>query len=323
MENELIHIVLENFQKTTGLLGIWKEGNELDGTLELTMKDVKIKCIAELKNEVRPHQLLQIEQNFMKYENYILIANRLFPKIKEEMRMKEIPYLESNGNVYLNKKYIFLFVETKNTLAIGKETGNRAFTKTGLKVLFHLLQYKDHINLTHREIAEKAGVALGNIPQVIDGLKETGFLIPLNNKQFIWENRKELLERWITEYGTNLKPKIIKDHYTLQGRWQQIQLNNQTTVWGGEPAADILTNYLRPEKFVLYTKESRADLMKNYRLIPAKDGEIEVLNMFWVHDEKANTAPPVLIYADLLLEGGKRNTETAEKIFNEYIKPKL
>ena len=62
--------------------------------------------------------------------------------------------------------------------------------------------------------------------------------------------------------------------------------------------------------------------MKNYRLMPDKNGEIEVLYLFW-KQEDGKTVPPLLVYADLMLEGGKRNKETAEKIYNEYIKPNL
>jgi DNA-binding MarR family transcriptional regulator len=40
----------------------------------------------------------------------------------------------------------------------------RAFTKTGLKVLFYLLQHKEAINFTQREIADYADVGLGNTP---------------------------------------------------------------------------------------------------------------------------------------------------------------
>lgn len=32
---------------------------------------------------------------------------------------------------------------------------------------------------------------------------------------------------------------------------------------GGEPAADILTNHLRPEKVIIYTKDNRIDLIKD------------------------------------------------------------
>ena len=186
-----------------------------------------------------------------------------------------------------------------------------------------MLQHKDDINLTQRELAKKTEVGLGNIPQVIEGLKETGYLTPLNKREYVWENRRELLARWVTEYGTVLRPKLRKGRYTYQGNWKEVPLNHALSVWGGEPAADILTNYLRPEKFVLYTRENRTHLMKNYRLIPKQEGEIEVLEMFWKQDAINKTAPPILGYADLLLEGGKRNIETAEKILNEYIQPNL
>jgi hypothetical protein len=64
------------------------------------------------------------------------------------------------------------------------------------------------------------------------------------------------------------------------------------------------------------------DLIKKYKLMPDKYGEIEVLDMFWEQvDEK--TAPPLLVYVDLKLEGGKRNNETAEKIYHEYIESNL
>lgn len=322
MEQEIVHIALENLNQITGIYALWRNKEPLDGVLEITFNGLKHTFTVEAKREVRTHQLQQVEDYFQRYEDFLLVANRIFPKIKEELRQKGIPYLEGNGNIFLKKKGLFLFVDTQKPLDIEKTKGNRAFTKTGLKVLFYLLQHKEAINLTQRELADKADVGLGNIPQVIDGLKETGYLIPFNNKTYVWENRKALLDRWVEEYTTTLKPKLIKERYTLKGPWQDINFDTDKTVWGGEPAADILTNYLRPEKFLIYTRENRMDLIKNYRLMPGKNGEVEVLDMFWkINDGK--TAPPILVYADLILEGGKRNKETAEKIYNEYIQPNL
>jgi hypothetical protein len=322
MGKEIIHIALDNLLHNTGIEGFWKETDLLDGGLDLTINGLQYHFVVEIKQEVRAHQLGQIEDYFQQYDNLMLVANRIFPKIKEELRQKEIPYLEANGNIFLKKAKLFMLVDTQKPLQIEKNKGNRAFTKTGLKVLFYLLQHKEAINLTQRELAEKARVGLGNIPQVIDGLKETGYLIPLNNKTYVWENRKALLERWIAQYATVLRPKLVKERYALKGQWQDIALDNHKTLWGGEPAADILTNHLRPEKFLIYTQEDRMDLIKNYRLMPVKNGEIEVLDMFW-KQEKGETVPPLLVYADLMLEGGKRNKETAEKIYNEYIEPNL
>lgn len=323
MEKEIVHNALEHLRQTTGIKAIWKEAGPLEGLLEMALNNQKITFVAEVKNEVRPHQVHQMERYHHEHDHFILIANQIFPKVKEDLRLKEIAYLEANGNIFLKKDNTFLFVDTQKPIETGKEKGNRAFTKTGLKVLFYLLQHKEDINLTQRELAKKTAVGLGNIPQVIEGLKETGYLIPLHKREYIWENRRELLERWVTEYGTVLRPKLRKGRYTYQGNWRELLLNHELTVWGGEPAADMLTNYLRPEKFVLYTRENRTHLMKNYRLIPKPEGEIEVLEIFWRQDTTHKTAPPILVYADLLLEGGKRNIETAEKILNEYIEPIL
>lgn len=322
MEQEIVHKALDALNQTTGIQATYKEKDPLGGVLEFTFNGVAYAFTIEVKQELRTHQLPQIENYFHSHDNFLLIANRLFPKIKEELRQKEIPYLEANGNIFLKKDGLFLLVDTQKPLDIEKNKGNRAFTKTGLKVLFYLLQHKDAIHLPQRELADLTRVALGNIPQVMDGLKETGYLMPLNNKTFVWENRKALLERWIAEYATVLRPKLVKERYTLKANWQEIQFQNHKTVWGGEPAADLLTNHLRPEKFLIYTKENRMDLIKNYKLMPDKNGEVEVLEMFWKENE-GKTAPPLLVYADLMQEGGKRNTETAEKIYDEYIQPNL
>ena len=322
MEQELADMALQNLNQIAGIQAKWNNKGPLDGILEIKVNGQKHIFTVEVKREIRNYQLPQVADNFRKNEQFLLLANRLFPKIKEELRQKEIPYLEANGNIFLKKDGLFLYVDTQKPLEIEKNKSNRAFTKTGLKVLFYLLQNKDAIHLTQRELAEKTNVGLGNIPQVIEGLKETGYLLSLNNKTYIWENKKLLFERWIAEYATVLRPKLIKERYTIKGNWQEIKFDTHKTVWGGEPAASLLTKHLRPEKFLVYTRENRMELIKKYKLMPDKNGEVEVLEMFWEIDSK-KTAPPLLVYTDLMLEGGKRNKETAEKIHRKYIQPNL
>lgn len=80
---------------------------------------------------------------------------------------------------------------------------------------------------------------------------------------------------------------------------------------------------MRPEKFILYTKETTRDLIINYRLIPDDEGEIKVYEMFWTTNFNSNTAPKELVYADLMINDDKRSNETAKLIFNEYIQPNI
>lgn len=322
MKTEIALIALENLQLTTGIQASWLDSSVLDGILKIATDGREYTFLAEVKSELRTHQLPQVEDTFKKHNNFLLLAKRLYPNIKEELRQRGIPYLEANGNTFLKSEGLLIWIETQKPLDLEKNKSNRAFTKTGLKVVFFLLQDKEAINLPQRELAAKAGVALGNIPQVIEGLKETGYLLSLNKKTYVWENRKALLEKWVSEYATLLRPKLRKDRYTFRGKWQDIVFDTMLTVWGAEPAADILTNHLRPEKLAIYTRENRMDLIRRYRLLPDNNGEIEVFEMFWIAN-KGVTAPPLLVYADLMLEGGKRNKETAEKIYHEYIQPNL
>jgi hypothetical protein len=323
MEFELINKTIENINAQHPFKVEMYQNGIYDGELLFNIKGGKMVFNAILKKEFRMHQLTNILYHKGHHKNLMVIAEKIFPNVKRELRKNKIAYAESNGNIYIETDKIYVYVDTNKENKIKIEKGNRAFTKTGLKVLFNFLTDAALVNQTQRQIAERTGVALGNIPQIINGLIVTGYLLRLNKKELVWEKREELLERWITEYETVLRPQLKKGKYRLKVNWQQVQFNPDKTVWGGEPAADLLTHHLRPEKFKLYTKENQLNLMKNYRLIPDQNGELEVFEMFWKNEINKNTAPPLLVYADLLAEGGKRNKETAEIIYNEYIQPNL
>ncbi len=317
--NEIIQLALEQLQQETGIAAkILKEG-----LLEVKGQGEPIQFMVVQKDEPRNYHLAELVNLKEQHKHLMVIARQLFPGIREKLFANDIAYLDVQGNMFLKAPGIYIRVEGKKTIQRTANNGNRAFTATGLKVLFQFLQNKDMVNEPQRTIAQKAGVALGNITLVLDGLKETGYLIPLNKKEFLWENRQELLQRWVEYYGTNLKPRLHKNRYRLTLPWQEIRLNTTQTVWGGEPAADILTHHLRPEKYTLYTHETNAKLMKNYRLIPHKEGELEVLEMFWPQTREGVIAPPLIIYADLLTQGSKRNLEAAQIIYNEHIQPNL
>jgi len=319
MNTNIIHQALEQLEQETGLVAEYFD----EGLLHLQGPHKTNRFMAVVKNEPRNYQLAEFVKLKEQHKQLIVIARHLLPGIIEKLYANEIAYLDTLGNIFLKTPDIYIRIEAKNKQLHQTNNGNRAFTATGLKVLFQLLQQKDLVNKPQRTIAKKAEVALGNIPKVLEGLKETGYLIPLNKKEYLWENRQELLHRWVENYATTLKPRLHKNRYRLTLPWQEIRLNTTQTVWGGEPAADLLTNHLRPERFMIYTLETNNQLIKNYRLIPDKAGKLEVLERFWPQNQKEMTAPALLVYADLLAEGGKRNLETAQIIYNEHIRPNI
>jgi hypothetical protein len=306
---------------------------EVDGEVYVTINGDRFRFVVEVKKIVNNAQLPQILIRADRYRpNYILVAEKIATKVKSELRSEQLAYIEANGNIYLNQlgtKRVLIYIDGKKPLPDTGEKLNRAFTKTGLKVVFYFLLHEEAINKTQREIAEKAGTALGNVSNVLSGLKADGFLVPESRTTFRLINRTELLQKWVISYQKVLKPKIEIGRFNFakenqQYNWQEIVLNEQQSWWGGEPGANLLTGYLKPEIFTLYSTESKADLIRNYRLRPDPAGKIWVYKKFWEDEEATKVVvPPLLIYADLINTGDKRCIETAQRIFNEFLQDRF
>lgn len=329
-EKKLAHTALENLYAHTGITGKWKENGvrEMDGKITFKINKQQFVFNAETKQELRNHQLAGILEKAKIFDPLIIVAGRLFPKIKEVLRNKQVAYLEANGNIFLYHQGTMIWIDAQQPLKAKKETGNRAFTKTGLKVLFHFLLHEDDINLPYREIAGRTGTALGNINYIVNGLKETGFVIKLNKDAYKLTHKKNLLDRWIIGYGEQLKPalhignfRFVKDEDFLN--WKMLAVANGKTFWGGEAAGSLLTNYLKPAELTLYTTETRNELIKNYRLVPDEKGNVKAFKKFWHNEAAGNIVPPLLAYADLTLNGDRRSLETAQKIYNEFLQDKF
>ncbi|TXD83637.1 hypothetical protein ESY86_08850 [Subsaximicrobium wynnwilliamsii] len=328
---DIFNNAIHNLEKDIPMTWDWKPIVDvidmvIDGELKMTLNNKTTLYLVEIKKDVKNHQLQNILHYNKEFQNFLLVAEKLFPKVKEELRENNVNYIEGNGNVYINHNDVFLYIDTNKTIKTKKDKGNRAFTKTGLKVIFHFLLNPQLINDTQRDIAAITNVALGNIPLIIHGLLKTNFILRLNKNEYIINDYEALLNKWITEFEQTLKPTLFKQRFRFQNEiqdWRAIQLNQEKTVWGGEPAGDILTNHLRPEKFILYTKETVKDLMLNYRLIPDDNGNIWAYDLFWNGQFNETTAPKELVYAELMIGNDKRSKETANIILNERIKPNL
>ncbi len=330
-EQEIIHLALENLQKNTRIQGKWEafDNPEPDGQLILEIDNQPLRYNVEIKNELRNHHLQQITAYNRKYNPFMLVATRLFPKIKEELRHNNIAYMEANGNIFLRNKKTTLWIDSNKPVETVKKTGSRAFTKTGLKVVFQFMIDENWVNRPYRQIAEQTGTGIGNITNIIKGLNQDGFLLPIAKNEYKLNNKKELLNKWIAAYDMRLKPTLKVGTFRFLkeadfNNWKNIPIQNGKTWWGGEPAGDLITNFLRPAELTLYTTETRNELIKNYRLIPDDKGNIKIFNKFWQPEEGYdNVTPVLLVYADLINTNDRRCTETAQKIYDEFLQNKL
>ena len=138
------------------------------------------------------------------------------------------------------------------------------------------------------------------------------------NKRML-RKRTALLDRWARAYADGIKSRYHITRFTfltpqVKEKWREILLPD-TVGWGGEPAAALLTDYLQPQRWDIYTVDNANALVATRRMIPKGDGEIFVYRKFW--NEKCT--PPLVVYADLLATDDDRCREVAERIRRQYL----
>ncbi|TVR18214.1 MAG: hypothetical protein EA391_02705 [Balneolaceae bacterium] len=286
-----------------------------------TPANMQIERYAEVRKEIRKHNVPQLGELAKEIGPLILVAEKLYPAIKEKLIEAGVDWMDGAGNIYLKEGDTIIWID-HHTTTPNKQIRNRAFTKTGLKVLFLFLNDEAWLNQTYREIAEAAGVALGGIKYVLDGLKEHGFILVRNKKELKLKNKEKLLDQWLTAFADELKPKIEQGRYRFVNhgdmqKWNELQLPGET-VWGGEPGADLITQNLKPKEFILYTNKSRAELMKELKLAPDREGIVQVRTPYWtIEPEHPYVAPILAIYTDLMLTGDPRNANIAKTLYEK------
>jgi len=136
---------------------------------------------------------------------------------------------------------------------------------------------------------------------------------------------ERMVEEWVTHYPITLRPKLRPRRFRADvERLQETDLLRHDAYWGGEPAAEKLTRYLRPAQFTIYAREPIARLIAAGRMRAETTGNVEILDAFWNFEpdkDFPDVVPPLLAYADLLATRDGRDAEAARMIYDQRIAP--
>jgi hypothetical protein len=261
----------------------------------------------------------------------LLVTDYVTPALADELKARHIQFLDTAGNAYLEQGPLLVWVKgQKRATKPATQTAGRAFQPTGLQVLFTLLCNPQAVNRPYRELAEMAGVAHGTVGYVVPDLQQLGYVRDLKGQRGTRRlfELERLLDEWATTYARVLRPRTLLGRYyvpTLEG-WKDWAPAEHDALWGGEPAAALLTDYLRPGVLTIYADKLPGLLAARHRFMkepgPGHVAVVEVRKRFWnfpVDPEHKTLVPTVLVYADLLATGDARCIETAKQIHDDHV----
>jgi len=336
-EQNILTLALEKFSELTGIstqiLNISPNGRRnFDAVIEL--EKGKQNCIleAEVKSEVRTASLDNIiSRQELTDSKIIMIAKYIPTPMKEELRKRSICYLETSGNCYIETLSMFIFISDQKTTEPKHREDSKLWAPAGIKFLFAVLTDPQILNTSYRNMAYTSGVALGNIGHFISEMKRDNYILTgtRNGRAFLsLDNKTALINKWSDMYRTVLRPKQIVGRFRFSKKddrqnWHKLISDYPDIYWGGETAGAILTGHLIPEIYTIYTNIDRFELIRNLKIIPDSNGEIEVLRPFWnenIITDIGETIPPMLAYAELHSSFDSRNREIAARIKEQYVK---
>ncbi|GAB2724809.1 hypothetical protein GCM10027089_55770 [Nocardia thraciensis] len=181
-------------------------------------------------------------------------------------------------------------------------------------MLFALLAWPDSAGKPVRQIATAAGTSVGITQSTLEIMQETGFLISGS-----LQRRDELLDLWAAAFRGSLLPKL--EYGSFSGSIEGSSPPSGYLI-SGESAVALIRS---PRTLTLYIEHF--DLAEAVRSGWQKSGapEHRYRRKFWNEPDWAaptdhqsvfgtSTAPPLMIYADLLASNEPRHAEVARML---------
>lgn len=298
-----------------------------DRVIRMLIDGKEVRYYAEIKTTITNAQklFLLVHKEKLNYP-LLLITKYVNPRMADQIRQAGIEFIDTVGNAFINQPPLYIYVKgNRPPEPMRKAPGKRTFKPAGLRMIYVLLCNPGFETKTYREIAAATNVALGTVDWIMKELKELGFLLDMGKQGCKLVRKENLLQRWVTAYPEQLRPKQILGRYRgeYDWWWQQTRLDTCGAQWGGEVAAARLTQYLKPEIITIYTNTQQLNqLLLENRLRKDPVGDVEVLERFWKQEgtgQYEDLVHPLLIYADLIATGNQRNLETAKMIYEQHI----
>ena len=315
------------------------KNTEADGTLTVQTNADTLEYFFIIKKTLNrthlQHLLTQIQSTGDR--PFLLMTDHLSPAMSARLVQSGIQFVDATGNVFLDSPGgLYILVQGEKPSRPPDTTPERLFQASGLQVLFVLLVDPGSTHLNYRELAAKSGVSLGTVSIIMKELKKRGVLERVGPNAWSFLKKRKVVDQWVGGYGGRLRPKLLQNRYraprgdlerTLSGVKRALGTREPSWAVTGGFAADALTGHFRGEQLSLFAKDEVIDdLTRDLQWLPSREGDITVFRLFSptvIMDRTAGVtmpvAHPLLVYAELVFQGGERELEAAKILYQQEL----
>ncbi|SAK80587.1 hypothetical protein AWB79_05211 [Caballeronia hypogeia] len=256
-----------------------------------------------------------------------LVTRHLTPNMIGACREMGVDALDLAGNASLVEGNSVVIVSGRPRVEQSRAARSRTWTKSTLRVTLALLVTPSLLERGYREIAQSAGVSHGTVQNAMRALVDHRDVFERPDGSGLqFADRDKLIDEWVTLYPRQLRESLLLGRYRAESSdwWRDAPDLPGVCQFGGEPAAALLTGYLKPATVTAYCADAvPREWIMRARLRPDAAGNVEFLRapvaLAPVEGLPPNVVAPLLVYADLVASGDSRNLETARMLRERYL----
>lgn len=312
-----------------------RPGPDLHMDLQLDGHDVAY--AVEVKRALRPahvgplaHYARQLEE---RGERLMVCADRIPDKLGEELRTRDVAYIDLGGNMYLRAPGVYVMVTGRPPVEARR--GRQNLTGTDVRLLGVFLRDPDAGEAVQTELAERAGVALGAVGRGREKLVRLGLLDRTAARRWAVNDRAKGLRRFAEGWAAVVRHKLRPRGYRMLETPGRGALEDRLgragpelgCLVGGELAAEHLTRFLYTDHATLHVPADRQkEVTRALMLVPDEEGPITLLERYGRGDEYrlpelpgTPLAHPLLVWAECLTIADERVAQTAGRLYRELV----
>jgi hypothetical protein len=294
----------------------------VDAIVTLSRTDARARYAAEVKVPMTLSALAR-QSSSVPYPR-LIVGDRISRRSAVAYRGAGIQFVDALGNAFITFGSVLVDVQGRtepiDQSMRGGATARRSHQPTNLfspgraQVILALLAWPELAGGRVREVANAAGLSVGQTHDALGRLEQAGFLIPPSKKL---TRTGELLDYWTAAYPAGLGRRLEIAQY--HGDPSKPVRSERPCYISGESAEGV--DIARPATLTVYLDKTDTQLpiLNRWSRSPDRRPNVFVRRKFWIsprpHEEDpattAQNAPWPLVYADLVAAGDARLGEVA------------
>lgn len=261
-----------------------------------------------------------------------VLAPRIGSKQSSEFRTLSMNHADLNGRISLRSPHAVLEMEgrsggspVENAFSVWLQDHKRSAvvdltSPKSAQLIFCLLTWPKLLKAPTRMISDVAGVSLGLVPRTVGYLEDQGLL---RDRTWVDSGRLIVAQAWLASYRNKLGPSL---HLTFMEGPDDGSFKIEDATLGGGSAIHGL---IHPAVSTVYVPDLTAKFVRVNRLRKGDRPTVELRRLFWRTPPEEYwdfhwhapgeiaTAPPLLVYADLITSQDPREREVANVFLQE------